>query len=422
MSRWIPILVLLFVVGCGGSEGGDKCANSSECVRGKVCSDGKCSVVDCAQTMDCAAPYTGTFCWKGETELTGICTAVECQPAIKPCPAGQQCMGLLCLDMEPMCTSNSECKQPAEKCYNGECVLVDYCLLDEDCPSGSCDIEQSKCFGIVADVVEEDIVTGDVEEDGGCVPANDPVEFLCLECTSADDCGCGVGVCVPYMDTAVCLLNCMAAMDCPSGYMCQDSLCKPTGGQCGGCVIPDGCPEKDETCDFKTGACMAMVPECGPCSFDYECGFGSRCWPETPESGFCAPECDEDSFSCPLASGCEQREGDEVLVCLYTGKVCCYGLGCDTCTCVEPTPICLEDGSCAQCLSEFDCPPGKPICDAESHTCVIQCVDPTPVYWQDPDTGAEYCVQCATSKDCPAGMFCGTFENDPETYHKCYQP
>ena len=420
MSRWIPILLLLFVVGCGGSDSG-KCAKSSDCERGKVCADSKCGAVTCAQDAECRVPYPGTFCWKGEEESTGICTAMECQPGVTECLPDFQCLGLLCLELAPTCTNNFQCKQPAEKCYSGNCVLVDYCLFDEDCTSNICDIENSVCVKLRDDVVD---VTGgdDVEEDGGCVPAEDPNEFLCIECASVDDCGCGVGVCVPYMDTAVCLLNCMAAMDCPSGYLCQDSLCKPSGGQCGGCVSPDACPEKDETCDFKTGSCMAKAPDCGPCSFDYECGYGSRCWPETEEGGFCAPECDKENFSCPKASGCLEREGDGVPVCIYTGKDCCYGLGCDTCTCVEPAPICLEDGSCAQCLTVADCPPGKPMCDAESHTCVIQCLDPTPVYWQDPETGAEYCVQCGTSTDCPPGMFCGTFENDPETYHKCYQP
>lgn len=287
-----------------------------------------------------------------------------------------------------------------------------------------------------ADVVPEDggkidladgPATGDTTDtphmsDVPCEPSESAVEYLCASCNSDDDCGCGAGVCWPYRPGTFCLLDCGEAMDCPSGYVCSNQgLCTPLGGKCGGCVAPDGCGQ-GQTCDFESGACIEKVPVCGTCTFDYECGFDNRCWPDGEGGAFCAPECDKSTFSCPLSSGCEMRDGDGALVCVFTGQECCYGLGCDTCTCVEPAPICLEDGGCAQCLSEFDCPPGKPVCELTTHTCIIQCQGPTPVYWKDPETGAEYCVQCATSKDCPEGTFCGTFEADPETYHKCYLP
>jgi hypothetical protein len=164
---------------------------------------------------------------------------------------------------------------------------------------------------------------------------------------------------------------------------------------------------------------MDRVAWCGTCAFDFECGFGNRCFTKAGSPPICVPECGE-TFDCPPASGCEDR-GDGTYVCVSNAKTCCYGPDCDTCTCQEPKPLCLDINTCVECLGSNDCPPDKPICIPEKYECHIVCTAPTPARYIDPETGAETCVECTKSLDCPAGLLCGTFAGDPEKYHKCYQ-
>jgi len=417
----ISLLLLMTLGACSGSgegeEGKSGCSTSQECARGKVCDGGKCKEVACTGHPDCAKNYDDTFCW---SELS-ICSAIECGGAIGDCPAGFECFMFLCLEAEAECVASTQCRQPAEKCYNSSCVPANYCELDKDCPSNLCDYEEHTCVTSgQEDVVEDGGGQVDPVDIQDCDPEDyeDPFSYLCAPCGSDAECGCGQGTCVTIGDGDFCSTPCEEGKDCLGGYACQDEVCKPMGGQCKGCIVPPGCEGAKETCNFKSGECMPESPWCALCNFDYECGVGNRCHMDSAGSIYCAPECDAKTFSCPLGAGCQIRD-DGIMICEPTGAECCYGLGCDTCACEAPTPVCTEDGQCVQCLTNGDCFPGKPVCDPETLTCIIQCLPPNPVYWVDPETGTEYCVECAKSLDCPAGMLCGTFKNDPN-YHKCY--
>ncbi len=435
MTKRLILLAVLVLFGCssGGDGGNTSCTTSADCPRAKVCDGSKCKAVSCTAHPECALNYSGTFCWLGydaDNPAAGVCSWIECKEGSqdKKCPAGYECYMFLCFEGKPECESSSQCKQPAEKCYNNQCVLKDYCELDADCPSGQCTLEEHTCVPPEEpDVIDDpgpDVTTP-------CDPKDftDPVSYLCAPCTTDADCGCGEGSCVTDGESGFCSTPCGVFGEgedekkifCPSGYMCQDDVCRPLGGSCKGCILPPGCTAKNEVCNFKSGECQPKVSLCGPCQFDYECDFGNRCLLSADGSfTFYAPECNPDNFSCPKASGCEIRD-DGLLVCVYNNKDCCYGVSCEEeCLCEEPTPVCDENFECVQCLYNGHCPPGKPVCDLETNTCIIQCLPPTPVYWVDPETEIEYCVECAKSLDCPPGMLCGTFKNDPTTYHKCY--
>lgn len=426
---WLALFMLVAACSNNGSKG-DGCETSLDCPRASVCDQGACESATCTSHAQCALAYSGTFCWLGYDSAApeaGVCSAIECKEGSqdRKCPTGFNCLQFLCFEGKPDCTANTDCKQPAEKCYNNNCVLKDYCELDSDCPSSDCDLEEHTCVApptpdVIEDLHEEEVVLDCEPED-----FDGPTSYLCAPCSNNGDCGCGQGICTDIGGVDGCSTPCGGEGDeiiiCPSGYICQNDLCKPLGGSCKGCMEPPGCEAKNEVCNFKNGECIIKINWCGPCTFDYECGFGSRCnLSADGNMTYCAPECDATNFSCPLASGCEIRE-DGLLVCVYNNADCCYGVSCEQeCFCEAPTPVCTDDNECVQCLFNGHCPPGKPICDQDSKSCIIQCVPPNPKYWKDPETGLEYCVQCTKSLDCEPGMLCGTFKNDPETYHKCY--
>jgi hypothetical protein len=406
---------------CGGDEGEEstKCASSADCQRGQVCSAEVCQQVACTATPDCLVNYPLTFCWAEQA----LCTAIECGVVgAGPCPAGTECAGYFCNPVAPECENSAQCKQPIEKCLDGKCVPASYCEKNEDCIiSGQCDVETNTCLGLetpdAVEVGEEE----DTTVDPTCNP-NDyptPVSYLCAACEDNGDCGCGKGKCVEIGAGSFCTTACGEDLPCASGYTCGEGLCKPLGGTCKGCIQPPGCEKPGDTCNFKSGECVAKLGWCSPCTFDYECGFGNRCHKDETNTIYCAPECDAGTFSCPKGSGCKLRD-DGLYICEPVGAVCCYGVSCGTCSCAPPTPLCTEDNECVQCLSAADCPPGKPTCDPQTFSCIIQCLNPTPNYWKDPETGIEYCVECYKTTQCPAGYLCGTFKNEPETYHKCY--
>lgn len=431
MSRTTAILILSLLLapaacdsGKGGGGGATKCTNSTGCERGTVCVDGGCKEVACAGHVECAQGVEdGTFCWSG----VGLCTAVECSTVGGIlCAEGFECIEFLCLEPEAECEGNWDCAQPAEKCLRSMCVDRDFCEIDEDCHGGYCVTADQSCEYYPPDTIAPDGGADAIGDAGPSCPLPDPpptlAELLCLPCDMADECSCAPGHCLDLDGATVCMSLCESAWDCPSGYTCKAGYCDPMGVGCVGCVVPEGQCPGDQACDFGSGSCGAATGWCEACTFDYQCGAGSRC--ATAKSGGgseCVPECSHDGFKCPLGSGCNPRE-DGVFVCLSLGVSCCYGPDCDNCPCQAPTPFCLDDGSCAQCLVNTDCPLDHPVCNPATHSCELACAGLKPVYWHDPGTGMEQCVECLNSLEhCPPGWYCGVDEEDPETYHICYE-
>ncbi|MFH1529516.1 MAG: hypothetical protein ABIK09_02155 [Pseudomonadota bacterium] len=423
------ILSLLLVNACDSGKGSggasNKCLNSATCERGTVCQDGSCKEVACSSHVECAQGVEdGTFCWAG----AGLCTAVECSNVGGiGCAVGFECIDFLCLQPEAECGGNWDCKQPAEKCLKNKCVDRDFCEADDDCANGFCVIEEQRCHFFPPDTIEPGDVTGDALDDAGPLcPVPDPPpelsELLCRPCELGEECSCAPGTCIDLDGKTVCMTACENAWDCPSGFKCSAGNCDPTGIGCAGCVVPAGQCGPGEACDFGAGTCGDAQGWCEACTFDYQCGAGNRC--ASAKSGVgseCVPECSHEGFKCPLSSGCNPRE-DGVFVCLSLGIACCFGPDCDNCPCLSPTPFCQDGGGCVQCTMSTDCPLDHPFCNPETHSCELACGGATPVYWHDPETGQEQCVTCLNSLDhCPMGWYCGVDEEDPETYHICYE-
>ncbi len=411
--RIAVVLMLTLALACGKSSSGEgePCVSSIECSRGELCLDQRCTVLECTSHGDCASSgVAGSVCWQEQ----GSCTPVECTLGL-PCPPGMECMEFLCQPEEPECEGNYDCAQPAEKCVDGKCIPRSYCEDDSYCHNGYCNLEESVCISYPPDV--PDIV----DEFQGCEEVEAPMlSYLCLSCDLEDPCSCNPGVCHETEGGGYCSAECSLNGHCPSGYKCKEERCQPIGVGCTSCVLPDSaCPE-NMACDFSSGQCIPAIAVCLACSLDYECGVGYRCASKDGSSKQCMPECSQ-NYVCPAGSSCQERE-DGAMVCMSVGLECCYGEGCDQCGCEPPLSVCHE-GHCVECLTNTDCPYNKPYCKPDEFECQLLCLEPNPVYWEDPDTGEGYCVQCVNSaQDCPIGQYCGMDENNPETYHTCFTP
>lgn len=415
----IVALVALTAVSaaCSSSGGGGagSCKTSSDCPRGRVCLKGVCEIFDCVKDSDCTGGVEeGTFCWAAEQ----ICTAVECSGALS-CIDGFECQDLLCEEKPIECYGDYECAQPAEKCYDGACVPRHYCEENKDCDNGFCVMEESRCeYYELKDTIE-----GQDTVDGGsnCTPPTTPPpqsSYFCKPCNPDDPCSCNPGICSSIAGGSYCSDTCTKDGECATGYVCEDKVCRPLGESCSGCVDPDETCESGKTCDFGSGKCVTQRDLCTSCTVDYQCGEDMRCVSTDGVTAVCMPQCST-TFVCPKGAKCQQRD-DGAYYCMHLSTDCCYGSKCDTCTCEPPTPVCLG-ADCVECVQNSDCPINHPVCNEKLNRCELYCQPPTPVYWIDPDTQIEMCVQCLNSaKDCPAGYYCGVDPKIPQAFHKCY--
>jgi len=353
-------LCSLAMSGCAGEENslgeaGAACSSLQDCAEGEVCElvNGVmgCVAAECGCT-GCAVCPEGTVC-TSNTPPGGICVA--------------------------SCLDDSQCAV-GTVCNNGLCELP----TTLRCPETACGDNE------VCD-----------EDSGACVPAGVDASWLCQGCTNSSECGGDTDLCSPLSSGSHCTSACTDQADCPVGYTCyavtnEGSQCVPFSYKCEGCVV-DGCGA-GETCNYATGACMAPLPTCGGCNFDYECSAdGSAvCHQLADGSKSCAPACG-DGGACPENSTCTQTASGSS-VCAFNGSSCCYGPDCAGCDCSGNTPQCL-DGECVQCLKDADCPTGTGPCDMNTHSCqgMGSCQDPTPFLWQ----GA--CVECLNSTHCTSG-------------------
>ena len=428
---------------CAGKEcGDDGCgATCAECPAGYLCVDYVCVM--------CAPNCLGKEC--GDNGCGGSCGQ---------CPNDWDCQSGMCVpgQCEAQCMTPPSLLLPMECGPNG----CPYGCLNEG--SKSCN-EMSDCD----DGQQCNAVTGMCVPCGSCgtCPAgwicdvsteDDPELYVCEPCVpncAGKECGsngcggqcgacpagyvCSSGICVKECEpTAYCfgkqcgptqcrfdeeaqayLYGCMDEGEvqcgewgqCPGGTKCDwlENLCVPCSS-CGVCSIDEYCTE-EHICEKIPDPCWDK--ECGPDGSGGSCGEcpdGSVCQSDGTCEGLCTPscagkECGDDGCGGTCGS-CPQGEYCDPTGWCQSCEWSCWGKECG------PDPC---GGSCGSCSGAY-------FCDVETNFCVVQCVSPTPVFWQDPDSGQGFCVECANSKDCPEGEFCGTFEGDLGTYHKCYAP
>lgn len=208
-----------------------------------------------------------------------------------------------------------------EKCVNGECVLLDRCEADDDCPSSAW-----RCV-FPAQVCE--IRPGFDEE-----------------CRASTDCEpgnfCALGKCRALADAKPCARR----SDCPLGQGCdrQNFLCIEEAP----CTLAEDYPEAacdpGEVCELGSGRCsLSCQDQCTPETEVEDCGLGSRC-----DSACRCVQCLSDS-DCGLGLLCNVRAGrcESEDLC-YEDDDCESPLICDprTALCQVPLPPCESDTDC----------------------------------------------------------------------------
>jgi hypothetical protein len=247
---------------------------------------------DCLVNSDCKDPFLCAF---------ELCHAA-CEES-RDCPAGARCVGAarpykVCqLEEERRCQRNRDCPEGLVCGVDGECR--DSCETDAQCVA-----RQSCVGGTCADPDE-------LDEHGQLPVASsqwDRAEGA--PCTYVSDCE-GALLCREQ----VCLPECRADKDCPTGNTCEDSRCAPDGS------LPSACDYHSE--------CIKEDP-------------GKRCL-----GGHCLCQC-AGPRDCPTAQTCD-------------------GCGCipapDSCRinsdCTTPGQVCRDQRCDWECKKDVDCGSGR---------------------------------------------------------------
>jgi len=276
MFLTMAAVALVGLVACGEEDDAKSCSTTADCGEGMVCREGSCAVVACDDMGDCLADET---C--GEIDGSRVCTEKQCDAA-DPCPTGETC--------------------------NADFI----CVPGEE-PPDTVD---------ATDVVGE--TTTETEEPG-------PYDDLCAPCVSDSDCS-GDAVCKSFQTAYGCATVCETNADCPSGFTCLEysghSVCISDIFDCSGCLI-HGCPE-ETYCRQEVDSCWPIVPHCGYCERDAECGPEGRCIAFPPDVYLCVPECQQGV--CPESSECVTSTTEMgtlgVPICMPSTEYCCFGEGC----------------------------------------------------------------------------------------------
>ena len=154
----------------------------------------------------------------------------------------------------------------------------------------------------------------------------------CLTCTGDEGCDPGLK-CLPVGASKHCLLDCTTDGDCPRSYICyaassSNKSCLPVSYACPPCAADAPC-EAGKVCDMLVsgGTCKVGNPECGSCTYDFDCAAGMRCYKKTGSAkGVCVAGCSDAKpcsgvakFSCEASEKgvkmCKPLADDSCLVC-----------------------------------------------------------------------------------------------------------
>jgi hypothetical protein len=298
---------------------------------GGTCSQACVAGGTCPGSTTCVPFADGTYWCLTQCAMAGDCRqGYICSSAVGACLPDCR-FGF-------SCGTSLGCEQTSGACVPGSRAVGAACVLDADCKSGLCTLEQGSG-------------SGKQWEGGYCTQA----------CSSSAPCPQGSS-CVTYDDgTSYCASTCAASSDCRGGYVCSGSakVCLPDcrqGWSCGTTL----------TCDSVSGSCTGGTPQIGgPCVASTDCTSG-LCTPAQSLSagtvwsgGYCTMLCSA-SAPCPASAVCiDYSDGSSCVAACVTSADCRAGY-----VCAAGAGGCLPD-----CRQGWNC--GTELaCDVSTGACI----------------------------------------------------
>ena len=403
----------------------DPCDDGNACTKDDHCKNGLCAFLE-GTTCDDGSVCTTDACnpETGECEFLAFVDGSPCDDG-EVCNVGETCLAGVCQGgFEPNCDDEQLCTDDTCDPLTGFCLNTpneepcdddSECTSEDVCAGGTCS------GGIPTDCSDGDVCTDDVCDDatGGCSnPFNikpcedgDPCtsgdachDGLCIsgELPSCDDANaCTTDFCAP--ETGECTYLPSESTSCEDGNQCTlfdsclEAVCVPGEPK----VCDDGNQCTTDSCEPKTGDCVAVSAEGAPCdngdlctSEDVceeaaclagqlmDCDDGNPCTEgEGCQGGECyagAPVNCDDGKECtaddcdPEGEGCTHAPEEDGLVCILPSA-------CDVATClagecqVDEALDCNDDNPCTTdiCSPQTGCQNTPLTCEAESS---VQCL------------------------------------------------
>jgi hypothetical protein len=389
----IPVMALLLLAGCNGSDGPLRLGLGSPCAQYEDtdCISGLCLRIDSASAY-CTQPCDrevqncpdGFVCQRTANPSGDHCVVrgANCNDDVD-CPAGHRCdtspgpgLGVCYVPVSrglcAPCNSDLQCPEGGGclKTATGEEFCVTPC--DGECPDG--------------------YTCTDLPGRGHqCVPERqtcDEGRPVCAPCRGHAECGGFLDLCVQNLASGerFCGIDCEGNPGvCPPNFSCLDlsgegdgpHQCVPNAASCRGyCdAEPADISRAEAQCGFgrmcETDENTCVVADdgrlCAPCADDDDCrkvagSDGNLCMANvhTGET-FCGRPCGEDEAPCPLGFSCIEVEafGEIHEQCVPTRASCqsgtgrlgdsCGSAGADDClsgVCLDFGPIALCSGGC----------------------------------------------------------------------------
>ncbi len=345
---------------------------SYQCLEGRRCLDGHCREVETpppvckpsCEGLECGVDGCGALC--GSCEVGWACEDGQCVPVnqacfpreVPGCP-GCACEGLVCKKMPECCSEKwhlgcaKQCDEydPGFSCPECATILPAGCGLRE-CGVEPCGAFCGACAG------------GGYCQNGTCVSGVPPDMGRGCEFNGE----CLSGFCEPVGPGGgmVCTMGCGEGAGCPSGWVCQQGLCRVTEACLGTC---QGKKCGVDECGAPCGSCAAGKV----CTMDNLCvapGDGCDPTPGVPTCGGCACQ----ACVCSLLPACCLEEWSHACAFACLGPQCdplgvmaarCEPQG-NPCAGIECGPVWMEGGmllDCGSCAAGWTC---------MGHQCVCQ--------------------------------------------------
>ncbi len=429
-----------------------RCRTDSDCRIGEICFNGVCRLdyPDGGETSEGTDSKREEVAEEAEKSREGTCSP--------PCGDGAVCIGGKCVQPDPKCKFDTDCKSPQkcnllvdrcqqpcggrgdcprEKvCRDSFCQLPKACKGDSDCGGdefcawGFCYpsycSEDSQCPPAYACTGGKCARGGGCKADGDCRTGERCVNGRCAapECSASKPCGggksCVDGKCV---DTGQ---KCGIGKDCPSGLKCWR----------GKCVSPDYC-EQDYDC---TGTYRCISNRCGFCRSNSDCyqfqkcqnskcvtaqkNFGEECLDtsqcvsnavclsDTGGKKLCRQKCDPIAANpgCPAGYGCALLSDKRSGACLPMGGGGGIGSPCSSQASgsCRIDLVCVKDSNGSFCMKLCDrrnpnCPNGG--------RCLSLGIDPVGVCEINGGGGGSGGKKgedqpCQRQSECKSGLYC----------------